>query len=224
MHLFMKKAYALFIILLALSGCATTSRTPSHVVRSTTDGAYHEVTKGQTLSSISKAYDVPLDKLIKANRLPDASKIEVGQLIFVPGKSADKSMVTHPKMSKTESFIWPIKGKVISYFGSTSNLVQNKGIDIETMRDRNIVASRSGKVSFVSDNLEGYGKTVIIDHPEGFQTVYAYNSKNLAVLNSYVTQGDIIAKTGDTGRAKIPTLHFEIRKNHKAQNPFYYLS
>jgi murein DD-endopeptidase MepM/ murein hydrolase activator NlpD len=219
----MKKSYLLLIIILFLHGCATAPSTPSHIVRSTATGSYHEVRRGQTLWSISKAYDVPLDNLIKSNRLPDASKIEVGQLIFVPGKTDNKSVVAHTKASKIESFIWPIKGKVVSYFGSTSNLVQNKGIDIEVPNNRNVIASRSGKISFVSDNLEGYGKTIIIDHPEGFQTVYAYNSKIIAALNTYVNQGDVIAKTGSTGRAKGPMLHFEIRKNHKAQNPFYYL-
>ena len=102
-------------------------------------------------------------------------------------------------------------------------MAKNKGVDIRAREGTKIVASRSGRVNFVSNRLKGYGKTIIIDHLDGFQTVYAHNSQNLVDVNQRVSQGETIAKVGKTGRADKPTLHFEIRKNHKPQNPFYYL-
>jgi len=198
-------------------------RSPSDIGRASIPGVYHEVIKGQTLWHISKIYDIDLRKIINANRLPDASKIEVGQLIFVPDT---REKVTGPvcvKSAKFENFIWPVKGRVVSYFGSMKKMARNNGIDIETRDGVGIVASRSGKVAYTNDNMKGYGKTIIIDHLDGFQTVYAHNAKNLVGLDERVARGQVIAKAGKTGRADKPTLHFEIRKKHKSQNPFYYL-
>ena len=215
----MKASYILLIITFFLSGCATTSHIPTDVGRHSLDGTYHEVRRGETLWNISKIYNINLERIIKSNRLPNASKIEVGQLIFIPGASA----TDYSETAKLESFVWPARGKVVSYYGALRNMVKNKGIDIEVRNLSSVVASRSGKVSFVSDNLEGYGKTIIVDHPGAFQTVYAYNAENLVRVNDSVKQGSVIAKAGKSGRADKPTLHFEIRKKHKPQNPFYYL-
>jgi len=215
-----KKLYIFLLFSLFLAGCSTLPYPPERVSIS---GVYHEVRRGESIWKISKIYGVDLNRIIRANHLPNASKIEVGQLIFIPDKKNALTTASYPKYTKSESFIWPVKGKVVSYFGSAKNMVKNKGIDIESRPASSIVASRSGRVSFVSDYLEGYGKTIIVDHQEGFQTVYAHNSKNLIKLNQEVNQGDVIAKIGTTGRAKKPTLHFEIRKKHKPRNPFYYL-
>ncbi len=212
---------ALFLLILA--GCATPSYHPKDLKASSAEGFYHEVHRGETLWGISRTYNVDLKKIINANRLPDASKIEVGQLIFIPDSKKALSKNTPYYAKKGESFVWPIKGRVISYFGSTKDLVKNKGIDIEAHEGANIIASRSGKITFASNHLKGYGKTVIIDHLDGFQTVYAHNSQNLAGEGSVVNQGDVIARAGKTGRAAKSSLHFEIRKNHEPENPFYYL-
>ncbi|MFH1594182.1 MAG: LysM peptidoglycan-binding domain-containing M23 family metallopeptidase [Candidatus Omnitrophota bacterium] len=186
-------------------------------------GFYHEVSRGQTLWNLSKMYNISLDSIIKANYLPDSSKLEVGQLIFIP-EVKEKALVSKPARSvKSESFVWPINGKVVSYFGSMKDMTKNKGIDIQSAEGANVVASRSGSVTFADDRLKGYGKTIIIDHQDGYQTVYAHNSQNLVQMNQNVGQGEVVAKVGRSGRANDPTLHFEIRKNHQPQNPFYYL-
>ena len=101
--------------------------------------------------------------------------------------------------------------------------MKNKGIDIAAKKNTIIVAARSGKISFVSDNLKGYGKIIIIDHPDNYQTVYAYNSENLATNRQFVMQDEPIAKVGSSGRAEFPCLHFEIRKDHRTHNPLDYL-
>ena len=215
----MRKICGFIILLALLPGCATG---PGYIGPTATPGIYHEVERGQTLWYISKIYNVDLKRIAGANRLPDASKIEVGQLIFIPevSKVAAKGERTRGGF---EGFIWPVKGTVVSYFGATSNMAKNKGIDIAARQGAAVLASRGGKVTFASERLKGYGKTVIVDHLDGFETVYAYNAQNLVDTNQRINQGDVIAKTGKTGRADRPMLHFEIRKKHKPQNPFYYL-
>jgi len=212
----------IIIFLVFISGCTTTPYRPDGG-RGSLPGFYHEVTRGETLWGISKLYDVDLSGILRANRLPDASKIEVGQLIFVPGQKKEHQENNYVRPVKYENFMWPVKGSVVSYFGSTKNLVSNKGIDIRAKDGGSVLASRSGKVTFVSDQLEGYGKTIIVDHLDGFETVYAYNAQNFVTTGQVVKKGDVIARVGKTGRANGPTVHFEIRKRHKPQNPFYYL-
>jgi len=219
----MKKLLYLLLALIFLSGCATVSYTPSDLGKSAHLANYHEVRRGETLWCISRMYDVNLRDIVRSNRIPDASKIEVGQLILIPKKAKETKPVSFSSLDKSESFIWPVKGRVISYFGSTKDMAKNKGIDIKARKESSVRASRSGKVNFISDNLKGYGKTIILDHPGGYQTVYAHNSINLVKENQAVKQGDVIAKVGESGRAKGSALHFEVRKNHNPQNPFYYL-
>ena len=218
------KRLLVLLSLLCLAGCAAVVRAPDDLSRISTPGIYHEVKRGESLWEISKIYDIKLKEIVEANRLPDASKIGVGQLIFIP--EAGEDMATRASFArslKIEGFIWPVRGKVVSYFGSTKDMAKNKGIDIRAREGAAVAASRGGKVTFASDHMEGYGKTVIIDHLDGFETVYAHNAENLVTVDRTVSQGEIIAKAGKTGRPERPCLHFEIRKNHKPQNPFYYL-
>jgi len=221
----MKKKALLFLVLplALLAGCATVSHYPGDMAAISVPGDYHEVKKGETLWGIARLHNLPLERVVAVNRLPDASKIEVGQLIFIPEPRESARGKVARKSASLENFIWPVEGRVVSYFGSMKDYAKNKGVDVETRAGARVSAARSGTVTFASDHLKGYGKTIIIDHHDGYETVYAYNAKNLVRVNDEVAQGDRIAEVGKTGRATRPTLHFEIRKNHKPQNPFYYL-
>lgn len=203
-----------------LTGCATVHYPPPAPRK---HGVYHAVRKNETLWTIAKGYSLPIRSIIDNNNIPNANQIEIGQLLFIP----DRSKVIHADLAAPvradEAFVWPLKGKVISYFGATKSASRNKGIDISAPMGTNIVASRSGTVSFCTDVMEGYGKTIIIDHAGGFQTVYAYNMKNFVREGDRVRQNQVIAKVGKGGRAVASSLHFEIRKNHEPENPFYYL-
>jgi len=95
----------------------------------------------------------------------------------------------------------------------------NKGIDIRPYGKKDIVASRSGKIVFYSGNFEGFGRTIIIEHKDGFLTVYSGISHAFIKPGDYVQKGSRIAEISD-GNAY---LHFEIRKGHLPQNPSFYL-
>ena len=183
-------------------------------------GVYHRVEKQETLWRISKIYNVDLDELVRINRISDATSIEVGQLIFIPQRQRPQ-----PSYSKYygEDFIWPIRGRVIATFGQTFNNMVNKGINIQTYKDSEVVAAQAGKVIFYSANFSGYGKTIIVDHGNGLSTVYARNSEVLVKIGESVEKGTPIAKVGSAGRDKNTYLHFQIRKGHVSQNPYFYL-
>jgi len=206
--------------LLFLVGCATVPYTVPTQPQFAIPGIYHQVERGQTLWRISKIYAVDLDEIVRINRIPDAASIEAGQLIFIP--SGQKREYVSSK-SLAEDFSWPLKGRVITSFGQTFNDMINKGINIQRVRSEDVLASRSGKVTFYNTNFENFGKTIIIDHGDGFSTVYAKNSQVFVKIGDYVQRGSVIAKIGSSDRDNNTYLHFEIRKGYIPQNPYFYL-
>ncbi|MFH0764259.1 MAG: M23 family metallopeptidase [Candidatus Omnitrophota bacterium] len=122
-----------------------------------------------------------------------------------------------------EYFTWPVKGCILAPYGSKVDNIINKGVDIRVPEGSSVKAARSGRVVYCDSYLKGFGKTIIIDHGEGLQTVYSYNSDILVSVGANVSKYETIAKAGRTGRAKESSLHFEVRKNGEPQNPLYYL-
>ncbi|MCK9604294.1 MAG: LysM peptidoglycan-binding domain-containing M23 family metallopeptidase [Candidatus Omnitrophica bacterium] len=224
--MFNKKHLVYFLLLIAGScyiiGCASAPTAYTHKPPITIPGVYHRVEKGQTLWRISQMYGVDLDEIVKINRVSDAANIETGQLIFIPHRQKPQYSTAKPDSNK--DFIWPIRGRVITAFGQSSNNMVNKGINIQPYDNPDVKASRSGKIVFYTDNFKNFGKTIIIDHGDGFSTVYARNAKVFVRIGDYVQKGTIIAKAGSSGRDKNRYLHFEIRKGYASQNPYFYLS
>jgi len=224
----MKSLLILISLTALLSGCATTSTpivTTKPLPAPHQQGIYHTVFKGETLWRIAKAYHIDIKKIINSNRMPDASDIDAGQKIFIPGvkKNVKINQYIPTAIKSKKGYIWPLKGKIISYYGSMIDGVKNKGIDIRVREGQPIVASRSGKVVFCDNKVKGMGKVIILEHKNGYSTLYAHNAQNLVDCGEYVKQNQVIAKAGNTGRGNAPSLHFEIRKGHKPKNPYYYL-
>lgn len=184
------------------------------------EGIYHKVSKQESLWRIAKTYGVSLDAIIKANNIPNAAIIEQDQLIFIPGAKEVLTVVPEKKNGKPDEFIWPLKGRVVSYFKEVKGQSFNKGIDIASTQGDVVVASRDGKVIF-ADYLSGYGYSVIVDHHDGFYTVYARQSGLLVKPGQEVAKGDSIGQVAASGRLSF--LHFEIRKNEESNNPLYFL-
>ena len=91
----------------------------------------------------------------------------------------------------------------------------------ETKNKDKIFAAFDGEVVF-SGTFSGYGNLVRIKHANGLETYYAHNSKNLVKQGARVRAGQVIALTGQTGRASTPHLHFETRVGGKPRDPAVY--
>jgi len=184
--------------ILLLSGCATIpEELPRQQQKFNVPGVYHKVLKGQTLWRISKLYDFDLEELARINRISDNSSIEVGQLIFIPNRKSPRTETTPVQSKPSDDFIWPLRGKIISSFGQNYNNLVSKGINIQPLSSsKDIVATRSGKVIFYSDNFGMYGKTFIIDHQDGFFSVYARNALVFVKVGDFIQRGSIVSKAG----------------------------
>jgi murein DD-endopeptidase MepM/ murein hydrolase activator NlpD len=126
-----------------------------------------------------------------------------------------------PKVNAT--FLWPLKGQVISTFGPAATGARNDGINISAMRGDSIYAAGDGTVTYVGNELKGYGNLILIQHDNGFITAYAHSETVKVVRGQHVAKGDVIAYAGATGDVTEPQLHFELRYGTKPINPQPYL-
>ena len=117
-----------------------------------------------------------------------------------------------------KNYIWPLEGKVLVHFGKNGNNF-NEGINIEASKGSAVLASSNGKVIYIGNDLDEYGKLVIVQHANNFMTAYAHVSSVLVKKGQSVKQGQKIAKVGDTGYVKSPQLYFSVRKSSNTIDP-----
>ncbi len=119
-------------------------------------------------------------------------------------------------------FIWPLPHthNITSYMGERWGRM-HCGIDIAGGDDygQPIIAADSGTVIWSGNDGGGYGNYVMIDHGNGYVTVYGHASELACSTGDYVSQGDVIAYVGSTGNSTGPHLHFEIRYDGEYLNP-----
>jgi lipoprotein NlpD len=216
-------------VILFAPGCATTKNldeesldeTMIHLPEPERQGVYHKVKPSETLWRIAKTYQVSLEDIVKMNNIPDAARVEENQLIFIPGVTA---LLEIPEIQKEDEkqteFAWPLQGKIIRYFREPIHGYVNKGIDIEAREGEPVKAARSGRV-VLADYLSGQGQTVILDHEDGFFSIYSQNSKLNVKLGDAVKKSEVLAFLGRQNSSAY--LHFEIRKNSLEDNPLFYL-
>lgn len=125
---------------------------------------------------------------------------------------------TPPAKSATGSFRWPLSGTITSRYGYRWGSEFHTGLDIAKASGSAIVASDGGTVTLARRN-GNYGNCVIIDHGNGYSTLYGHCSKLLVTKGQKVAKGEKIALVGSTGRSTGPHLHFEVKKNGKTINP-----
>ncbi len=122
------------------------------------------------------------------------------------------------------AFAWPVSGRVISDFGSTSSGGKNDGINIATSMSAPIHASASGTVTYAGDELKNYGNLVLVKHSGGYTTAYAHADRLVVSRGDFVAKGQVIGYSGQTGDVTSPQLHFEIRSATTPVNPRSYLA
>ncbi len=116
-------------------------------------------------------------------------------------------------------FVWPTSGTISQRFSW-----YHPAIDIANKTGVPILAADAGRVIIAGwpDNI-GYGNRVLIDHGNGYTTLYGHMSKVSVEVGQTVQRGAVIGLMGSTGRSTGPHCHFEIRSSGKAQDPLAYL-
>lgn len=212
---------ALLAALLMLSSAACSSRRSASY---RPGGVYHVVQPGQNLYRISLTYGVKLETVARVNGIRDASSIDVGQRIFIPGATRVLDVpIVKPAAAASIPSILPVAGSITSGFGAWRSGHRHTGIDISAPRGTKIKAAWSGVVVY-SGKMNDYGLLVKLDHGNGMQTLYAHNERNLVKRGQRVKKGQVIATVGRSGRTTGYHLHFEVRRNGRPVNPMNYLN
>jgi murein DD-endopeptidase MepM/ murein hydrolase activator NlpD len=99
----------------------------------------------------------------------------------------------------------------------------HRGVDITAPTGTPVRAAADGVVLH-ANVMSGYGKLVIVDHGNGFETYYAHLSRFAVVAGQEIRQGELVGAVGSTGRVTAPHLHYEVRRYGNPQNPAHFLN
>lgn len=186
-----------------------------------TDGLIHKVSGGESLNSLSVKYHVSVEELLDANDL-DSDVLSKGMELFIPGARLD---ATSLKKAMGELFVYPITAawRLTSRFGPrkdpfTGVASSHTGIDMACPTGTPIRAAMSGTV-VVAGWSNIFGNYVIINHGNGYQSLYGHMSKILAKKGQSVDSNTKIGLVGSTGYSTGPHLHFTVYKNGTLVDP-----
>lgn len=194
------------------------------------DGVYHQVGNADTVESIAAAYQVdpsaiinfPLNVLDRDNPL-----IQPGQWLLAPGGvkpyvprtvTAYSGPVPEDATVGTGLFVWPTSGTIFQGYWSA-----HPAIDVAGWLGAPVLAADSGYVVFANWDGTGYGNAVVVNHGNGFQTLYAHLQGFNVAAGDNVAQGQQIATMGSTGNSTGPHTHFEVRQGTVQRNPLGFL-
>jgi murein DD-endopeptidase MepM/ murein hydrolase activator NlpD len=212
----------------------------------------HVIDRGETLSEIAASYGIGVDALRRANRLQSSNRVVVGETLRIPRREGAPESVearqtwqashrhpvpgaqrhverrAHVPVKAGHGLIWPVAGLLTSPFGERDQVMGgggmqfHAGIDLSVPAGTPVQAAQEGKVVFAGYN-GAYGKAVKLDHPHGFSTLYAHNSRILVHVGQSVKAGQVICLSGSTGRSTGPHLHFEVHRDGWPVDPLHYL-
>jgi murein DD-endopeptidase MepM/ murein hydrolase activator NlpD len=185
------------------------------------DGLKYTVEKTDTLASLSARYNITVEDLLDVNDLATETLL-AGQAIFVPGAELDSTTL---RRALGELFASPLRGsyRLTSGFGYrkdpfTGVKQHHNGLDMAAPLGTPVRSTMSGRVVTTAwSNI--YGNYIIINHGNGYQTLYGHLSKIQVRKDQAVNQGSQIGLVGSTGYSTGPHLHFTVYRNGKLINP-----
>ena len=187
-----------------------------------------ETTKPATKTTIKENKQKPEETKAVAKKTetkkPEAPKKQ-NESKTTETKKASAPVKKLPAIAARSSskFSWPVRGKILSNYGSKSNGLFNDGINIGANRGASVAAAENGVVAYAGNEVKGMGNLIIIQHSDGWMTVYAHMDSLAVRRGARVTVGQKIGTVGQSGKVDKPQLHFEVRKGTKAYNPIQYL-
>lgn len=178
----------------------------------------HTVKAGETGFAIAIEYGVPFENIAIANGLSEDGKVKVGQKLIIPAMFKPKRLARR-SIPARPYFRRPHDGPVLYGFSKRADGGGHDGIDIDVKIGDMVGASASGTVVFADEEKTRFGRQVLIDHGNGWQTSYGHLARITVKKGDVVKAGERIGIAGDAGKATRPELHFEIRHDGKDIDP-----
>lgn len=180
-------------------------------------GVLHKTEDGDTLWQIALVYGAEVAEVIKANGKTEAD-IAVGEVLFIPGgKLPGGRKSIQVSRGGGYRFLWPAQGELSSDFGYRWGRL-HAGVDIANDIGTPIRAAFTGRVAYTGW-YSGYGCTIVLDHENGYTTLYGHLQDYIVEEGQYVRMGQPIGYMGNTGNSTGPHLHFEVRREGVPVNP-----
>ncbi|MCB0036700.1 MAG: peptidoglycan DD-metalloendopeptidase family protein, partial [Anaerolineales bacterium] len=176
-----------------------------------TDGTY-TVQRGDSINSIATYLGVSVAILQEVNGLNGYSVIYPGDVLLIPE-------IKNLELASLGPLVWPVESRYII----KQYQYGHQAIDVVLPSGSPVVALAAGKVEYAGWNQNGYGYMVQIDHGNDVHTLYAHLSAFHVQSGDEVTQGQLLADSGNTGNSTMPHLHLEIRDGYQLMNPCLYL-
>lgn len=156
----------------------------------------------------------------------DASRL-TGLLEQMAAAAAAASRAPQQSFGDTQgNMTWPTQGRLLQTFGRPVDgnaLIRSEGVLIGAQTGQSVQVVHAGRVIF-ADYLRGYGMLVIVDHAEGWMSLYGRNDALLVDVGQWVDAGQQIARVGRTGGFAEPGLYFEVRQNNRPVDPASWLA
>jgi murein DD-endopeptidase MepM/ murein hydrolase activator NlpD len=156
-------------------------------------------------------------------RLNPASVSQATALAPEPPPAPSRPAMTMARPDSPPSFQWPARGRVIAGFGSEVGGAPNNGIDLAVPAGTDVLAADDGVVLYTGNEIKSLGNLILLRHRDDFVTAYGHAKSFQVKTGDNVRRGQVIAKSGQTGTANAPQLHFEIRKDNAPVDPAQYL-
>ena len=188
-----------------------------------TPGDSYVVRKGDTLFGIAWRYGLDIDELAQWNRIADKNRIFVGQgLRTHPPSGIKRRRVVVPKISRggARGWRWPTRGKVVSAYSAKAP--GRQGLRIGGRRRQAVVVANGGEVAYTGTGLSGFGRMVIVRHPDKVLSAYGYLDSVVVHEGQKLRAGQRIGTMG-IGPNNTAMLHFEVRKQGQPVNPYSYI-
>jgi murein DD-endopeptidase MepM/ murein hydrolase activator NlpD len=177
----------------------------------------HVVAKGDTLLGIAGRYGVPSAQIALANRLGDRDVVRIGQKLIIPAVLPERADV--PTSPSRPYFRRPHDGAVLLGWRRRPDGGGHEGLDFAVAPGDMVRAAASGTVTFAGDEPGRFGKLVVMEHGNGWQTAYGHLARVTVSVGDALKSGERIGIGGQGGTAKRPELHFEIRRGGKPVDP-----
>ncbi|MDR3306235.1 MAG: M23 family metallopeptidase [Endomicrobium sp.] len=192
-------------------------------------GSLHPIQDNDTWDKIAERYGVDYKMLQNVNF--GISTLVPGEYVFIPGRHPAIDLMNKDMQAKYELrslFKSPLNGRYSSVFGKRRHPVTGQagfhgGVDIAVPSGSWVGAAADGVVTVANHNVGHYGTAVFIDHKNGYVTHYGHLSSIRVRVGQKVKKGQLIAKSGATGRVTGPHLHFTIKKDDKALDPMKFI-
>jgi murein DD-endopeptidase MepM/ murein hydrolase activator NlpD len=183
-------------------------------------------------NEVSVAYGIkeklegPSDIVSEGKLVPTFSE-SLDEYNYLRSSNLSRSSYARRWHLNTKPSIWPVDGPLMSSFGQRSDPFSGEGawhtgVDISARSGTSVRATADGVVTF-ADRFGGYGRLVVVDHGNGFETYYAHLSRIDVLEGQEIRQGEFLGAVGATGRVTAPHLHYEVRIHKAPVNPYRYL-